>query len=64
MIPSANIEITLGLMTNHLLCHEVETNVGWNTPFMFQPRPNNAKALSPKMKPGAFLGHTAAIHDT
>lgn len=64
MVPPANTEITLSLMTNHVLCHEVETNVSWNTPFMFQPRPNNAKALTPKLKPAAFLGQTAVIHYT
>lgn len=64
MVPSANTEITLSLMTNHLLYHEVETNFSCNTPFTFQPRPNNAKALTPKLKLGAFLGHTAVTHDT
>lgn len=64
MVPSANSKITLSLMTNHLLCHEVETNLSWTIPFTFQSGPNNAKALTPKLKPAAFLGHTAVTHDT
>lgn len=42
----------------------METNDSWNTPFTLQPRPNNAKALTPKLKPAAFGGHAAVNHDT